>query len=75
MRLSLEEIYRQPKILLTKDEMQTLIDRDQDCKIMDDACRSMNVSKTVYAGIYASARHKIVQSIVEGAVLMIECQA
>ncbi len=69
-----EELEQRTKIILTRDEVQTLIDRNIDCKIMDDACICMNVSKTVYAGIYASARRKVTQSIIEGTVLTIECK-
>lgn len=68
------ELEKRPKIILTQDELQTLIDRDIEGKIMDEACVCMGVSKTVYAGIYASARQKITQSLISGSVLTIECQ-
>jgi predicted DNA-binding protein (UPF0251 family) len=50
--------------MLTQDELQTLIDRDIDGKIMDEACICMGVSKTVYAGIHASARRKVTESLI-----------
>lgn len=71
--LTQEELQYRPKIFLTKDELQTLVDRDIDGKIMDEACTCMWVSKTVYAGIYASARRKITESLISWSVLTIEC--
>lgn len=68
-----DELSDRPKIMLTQDELQTLIDRDIDGKIMDEACVCMWVSKTVYAGIHASARRKVTESIISGSVLTIEC--
>lgn len=69
-----EELETRPKVILTQDELQTLIDRDIDGKIMDEACVCMGVSKTVYAGIHASARRKVTESLISWAVLTIECQ-
>jgi predicted DNA-binding protein (UPF0251 family) len=71
--LSEEELKERPKIMLTQDELQTMIDRDIDGKIMDEACLCMGVSKTVYAGIHSSARRKITESLISWAVLTIEC--
>ena len=71
--LSEEELQDRPKIFLTKDELQTLIDRDRDRKIMDDACTCMGISKTIYAGIYASARRKVTESLISWSILTIEC--
>lgn len=41
---------------------------------MDEAAKKMGISKTVYAGIYASAKKKMVESIISPKVLMVECQ-
>ncbi len=71
--LSPAQLKQRPRIFLSKDELQTLVDRDIDNQIMDDASACMQVSKTVYAGIYASARRKVTQALIDGAVLMIEC--
>lgn len=68
------ELKDRPKILLTHEELQTLVDRDIDGKIMDEACVCMGISKTIYAGIYASARRKVTQSLISGSILTIECQ-
>ena len=62
--LSPEELQQRPRIILSKAELQTLIDKDHDNKTMQEGCECMEVSKTVYAGIYASARQKITQSII-----------
>lgn len=61
-------------IVLTVDELQTLVDKDRDKKTMEQGCRCMGVSKTVYAGIYASAREKLTQALITGATLQICCQ-
>ena len=65
MHISAEEREKQTTIHLSKAEIQTLIDRNIDNKSMEEACKSMAVSKTVYAGICASAREKVTRSIVE----------
>jgi hypothetical protein len=39
--LTQEELQDRPKILLMQEELQTLIDRDINGKIMDDACTCM----------------------------------
>lgn len=41
---------------------------------MDEAAKKMGISKTVYAGIYASAKKKLVDAIITPKVLMIDCQ-
>lgn len=61
-------------IILTLDELQTLVDKDRDKKTMEQGCRCMGVSKTVYAGIYASAREKLTQALITGSTLQICCQ-
>ncbi len=71
--LSSEDLEQRPKILLTKEEAQTLVDRDIEGKIMDIACKEMGVSKTVYAGIYSNARRKVTESLISWAVLTIKC--
>ena len=73
LKLTKVELKSRPKIILTLDELQTLVDRDINGLTMDEACSTMGVSKTVYAGIYASARTKVTKALIEGAVLQIEC--
>jgi predicted DNA-binding protein (UPF0251 family) len=64
---------QQEKIILTQAELQSLIDKDIDNKTMDEACITMEVSKTVYAGIYASARRKVTSAMMSWRPLTIEC--
>lgn len=71
--LSQEELEQRPQILLSKEELQTLIDKDIDNKTMQQWADCMQVSKTVYAWIYASARQKVTQSLVSWSIIMIEC--
>lgn len=71
--LSQEELAQRPQIVLNKEELQTLIDKDIEGKTMQQWADCMQVSKTVYAGIYASARQKVTQSIITWSILMIEC--
>lgn len=74
LKISPQERKKRPKIILTPDELQTLVDRDINNIIMDQASKTMGISKTVYAGIYASARTKLTKALVEGAILQIQCQ-
>lgn len=62
------------KIYLEADEMQTLIYQDIDGLTMDVACKKLWVSKTVYAGIYSSARKKVAQTISQSKVLFLPQQ-
>ena len=74
LKISQEELQTRPSINLSHDELQTLVDRDINGLIMDDACRCMGISKTVYAGIYASARKKVTKALIEGSILQIKCE-
>lgn len=62
------------KIVLGEDELQALIYQDKEWLIMDEAAKKMGISKTVYAGIYASAKKKLVDAIITPKVVMIDCQ-
>lgn len=41
---------------------------------MDEAAKKMGISKTVYAGIYASAKKKMVEAIITPKLLIVDCQ-
>lgn len=71
--LTCEELEQLPKIMVNPDELQSLVYQDIDGLTMDQACAKMGVSKTVYAGIYQSARYKIIQAFTTGSVLTV-CQ-
>ena len=69
--LSCEELDALPKTMLEPDELQSLVYQDLDSLTMDQACAKMWVSKTVYAGIYSSARRKVTQALINWSVLRI----
>jgi predicted DNA-binding protein (UPF0251 family) len=73
LKISQQELKTRPIITLSHDELQTLVDRDINGLIMDEACRCMGISKTVYAGIYTSARTKVTKALVSGSILQVEC--
>lgn len=73
LELSCEELEKKTKIFLDADELQTLIYQDIDNLTMDRASTKMGISKTVYAWIYSSARHKLTKSLINGSILMIRC--
>jgi predicted DNA-binding protein (UPF0251 family) len=50
---------------MSKDELQTIVDKDLNGMKMDEAAQCMGVSKTIYAGTYKRARKKIAQSLIE----------
>ena len=52
-------------VILEADELQSIQYQDIDKLTMDEAAKKMDISKTVYAGIYAQAREKIATSIIE----------
>lgn len=62
------------QIVLGEDELQAFIYQDKEWLIMEKAAKKMGISKTVYAGIYASAKKKIVEAIISSKILMIDCQ-
>lgn len=62
---------KREKIYLEADELQSLIYQDIDGLTMDVACKNLWVSKTVYAGIYASARNKVARAISQSNVLFL----
>ena len=74
LKLTCAELEQRPKIILSVDEVQTLVDRDINNLIMDEASACMGISKTVYAGIYATARNKVTQALITGAILHIACE-
>lgn len=63
-----------PVVVLSICELQALIDRDMEWMTMAQACKDMGISKTVFAGIYTSARKKLTKAIITGATLQIECE-
>ena len=71
LKVDKDTLEKREKIQLESDEMQTLIYQDIDGITMDVACKKLWVSKTVYAGIYSSARKKVAQAITQSNVLFL----
>ncbi len=69
--LDYDQLEQLDKVMLEPDELQSLVYQDIDSLTMDQACVKMWVSKTVYAGIYASARRKVTQALIDGSMLRI----
>ena len=68
---SKKEIQNLPKNFLLADELQTLIYQDVDGLKMQQGADKMGISKTVYAGIYATAKKKLVNFVLTRSVLSI----
>ena len=66
-----EQLEQLDKVMIEPDELQSLVYQDINSLTMDQACLKMWVSKTVYAGIYTSARRKLTQAIIDWSVLRI----
>lgn len=60
-------------VILEPDELQSIQYQDIDKLTMDESAKKMEISKTVYAGIYEKARQKIAIAIIEWRVLHIVC--
>lgn len=73
LKLPAEQLAQRPKVALSADEMQTLVDRDIQNISMEEGSARMQISKTVYAGIYTAARKKLTTALVEWAVLTVLC--
>ncbi len=63
------------QIDLMPEELQAIVWQDIDQLTMAQACTKMGVSKTVYAGIYASARSKLACALISPAVLHFVCSS
>lgn len=71
LKLECEELEKLPKLDLWLDELQSIVYQDIDNLTMDVACAKMWIGKTVYAGIYKSARHKLALMIAQNHILTI----
>lgn len=71
LKVDKDTLAKREKIYLEADEIQTLIYQDIDGLTMDVACKKLWISKTVYAGIYASARKKVAKAITQSNVLFL----
>ncbi len=59
-------------VRMTVDEFETIRLIDLEGLTQEECAKQMNVARTTVQGIYAEARKKIAQSLVNGKVLVIE---
>ena len=67
------ELQKLEKVELFPDELQALAYKDLDNFTMQQAADNMGVSKTVFAGIYSSARRKQTDCLINGKILTVVC--
>jgi predicted DNA-binding protein (UPF0251 family) len=73
VKLPKKELKKLEKVMLYPDELQALAYKDLDDLTMQDAADKMDISKTVFAGIYTSARRKQTDCLINGKVLTVQC--
>ena len=61
------------KVILYPDELQALAYKDLENLTMQEAATKMDISKTVFAGIYTSARKKQTDALINGKILTVQC--
>lgn len=71
LQIPCDELEIKERIRLLPDEYQTILYQDRDNLTMDVACKKMNISKTVYAWLYKSARAKIAHMLDQWCVMTI----
>lgn len=71
LKLSKTQLKQRNKTQLEADELQAIIYKDIDGLTMAQASTEMGISKTVFAGIYATARKKIATTIVGNDILLL----
>jgi uncharacterized protein len=62
------------KVTLYPDELQALAYKDLNDYTMQEAADKMGISKTVFAGIYTSARKKQTDCLVNWKILTVQCE-
>lgn len=73
VKLPKSELRKLEKVLLYPDEVQALAYKDLDNFTMQQAAEKMWISKTVFAGIYTSARTKQTDCLINGKILVVQC--
>ena len=74
VKLPTSELRKLEKVMLFADELQALAYKDLDNLTMQQAADKMWISKTVFAGIYTSARKKQTDCLINGKILTIQCE-
>lgn len=62
------------KVTIEPDELQALAYKDLENLTMEAAAQRMGISKTVFAGIYTTARKKQTDCLVNGKILSVKCK-
>lgn len=73
VKLTKSELRKLEKVQLWTDELQALIYKDLDNLTMQEACKKMWISKTVFAWLYSSGRKKQTDCLVNGKILTVAC--
>lgn len=73
VKLPKSELRKLEKVMLYPDELQALSYKDLDDLTMQEAADKMWISKTVFAGIYTSARKKQTDCLVNWKILTVQC--
>lgn len=73
VKLRKSELKKLEKVLLYSDELQALAYKDLDDLTMQESAQKMGISKTVFAGIYTSARKKQTDCLINGKILTVQC--
>jgi predicted DNA-binding protein (UPF0251 family) len=60
-------------VIIDSDEFQTIVYQDLEWFTMDISSTKMGISKTVYAGLYSSARKKLADAIFNNKVIHLGC--
>lgn len=73
LKLSKKELMQLEQVVMYPDELQALSYKDLDELTMQEAAEKMGISKTVFAGIYTSARKKQTDCLINGKILIVSC--
>lgn len=73
LKLPRSQLEQLDKVPLYPDELQALAYKDLDQFTMQQAADKMKISKTVFAGIYSSARRKQTDCLINGKILTVMC--
>ncbi len=73
VKLTKSELRKLEKVTLYDDELQALAYKDLENLTMKESAKMMWISKTVFAGIYSSARKKQTDCLVNWKIIIVQC--
>ncbi len=73
LKLSHQELKKLEKVFIAPDELQALAYKDLEQLSMQAAADKMDISKTVFARIYQSGRKKQTDCLINGKILIAQC--